>query len=288
MLILGDWARGGTRKNEGAGLPAKPKLATVAEAMDDWIGQLQARLTTDQIEAALVGNGAVLAQSALDEAWAAVKPDLDAALAAQLEIGGTKALRAAGLKLAFDVQNPFANAAARNQTASLITEITEETRSAVQTAIGDGFLANLPPRTLAQQIQPLVGLTTRDAKAVQNARARLVDDGATEEQADRAAAKYAARLGKARAVSIARTESAFAQSAGTQAAWSQAQAQGVIHPQAQKRWLATAKSCDVCKEELNGQVVLVTGVFTAGGVSLPHPPAHPGCTCAMVLEQPAE
>lgn len=75
-----------------------------------------------------------------------------------------------------------------------------------------------------------------------------------------------------RALRIAQTETAAAYSRGSILAY---QDSGVVSG---VEWLtAGSEVCDVC-QPLNGQVADLGGDF-AGGVA--HPPAHPGCRCAI-------
>jgi hypothetical protein len=87
-------------------------------------------------------------------------------------------------------------------------------------------------------------------------------------------------------LNIARTEILAAQNIGQLLSWYQAADQGFVDlSRAEKEWVAGPsgwKNIDVCPicEDLEGQRVPVTGVFTNGEIC---PPAHPNCRCTMNL-----
>lgn len=82
---------------------------------------------------------------------------------------------------------------------------------------------------------------------------------------------HGAMVSESRARLIARTESATAYNKGSLLAY---QESGVVSG---VEWLSAGESCPIC-DALNGQVVNLGSGFTD---SIAHPPAHPGCRCAL-------
>jgi SPP1 gp7 family putative phage head morphogenesis protein len=112
-----------------------------------------------------------------------------------------------------------------------------------------------------------ISATTRDMvrKAVTNA----VEEGASNQDLARVVRESGA-FSKARAITIARSETAIADTQGAYAGW---RASGVV---AGKEWLASADCCEDCAL-LDGEIVGLDDDFT-GGADVP---LHPNCECAV-------
>lgn len=82
--------------------------------------------------------------------------------------------------------------------------------------------------------------------------------------------KASAGFNAQRAMTIARTELAMADTKGTIAGW---RASGLV---AGKEWLTAPGCCDFC-QTLNGQIVELETDFPAGD-----PPVHPNCRCTLL------
>lgn len=138
----------------------------------------------------------------------------------------------------------------------------------------------------ADRSAELVGMRRVGGKLVQNPNAawridestremlrsdviRAMDEGmSNEDLADLIQQNYG--FSDARSENIARTETAFADSAGNMSAY---RASGVV---AGKRWITGAGCCDLC-EALDGVEVPLDADFPDGGDC---PPLHPQCRCA--------
>lgn len=182
---------------------------------------------------------------------------------------------------AFDMTNPFAVTAARTGTGFLVREIVESQRFAIQGVIERAIVNGMPPREAAKHIREIVGLTSRQAMAIETYRDSLRAGGLSWGNTNRAADKYAARLLRERALTIARTETIRAANDGQLALWRQAQADGLIGPMTRKRWITTPddRRCAACAA-MHGQEVLLAETFGGAGYG---PPLHPKCRCAMAL-----
>lgn len=179
---------------------------------------------------------------------------------------------------------------ASERAGNLIRQLTNEQRKAVR-ALLYRYVATdqLAPRSLAQLIRPVVGLTEFYGRAVDNHRRSLLEAGLTPAQAEQRAGVYAARLQRIRSETIARTELATAFNAGSHETVRSAQTYGDIDGQLVSVWLTAEdeRVCEICAP-LHDQVIEFDEQFVATeGVSTPrpigqHPPAHPRCRCTTV------
>jgi SPP1 gp7 family putative phage head morphogenesis protein len=217
----------------------------------------------------------------------------------------------AGMLVRFDLLNPKALRWAEEHAAALVREVTEETRGAIRDAIARAFSEGLTADETARRIRSLIGLTTRQALAVENY-ARFLDgvdvdnlsdadkerlrrgglranqfgtlraSGMSEEQVESLLEGYQARLIRERAETIARTETITAANAGQHELWRQALAHGWIGPATSRKWIATPGSDRTCSScmALHGVVVGLDEPFPGG---LMHPTRHPRCRCATAL-----
>lgn len=210
--------------------------------------------------------------------------------------------------LRFDVTDPLMVRAAETQAARLVSGVGEESRRAIREIVTLGFTEGRPPREQARHILRLVGLTERDAGAVDRMWRRMLEDGVR--QADSRAETYAARLLRRRAENIARTETIRAASEGKRAGWRKAVEEGYLEAGvAEIVWLVTDddRLCSLCAP-MAGQTVGVVGDFTSdqeatgdlasnpGGIrpyagdtrpieaqTVGGPPLHPSCRCDLTL-----
>lgn len=188
------------------------------------------------------------------------------------------------LQLRFDVVNPRAlTAAARG--AQLVRDITEQTRRSLQATITRAIRDGIPPAEAARLIRPIIGLTDRQAMAVINYRFSLLEAGADPDAVATAAAKYADRLLRQRAQTIARTETIRAGRDGRNETWRQARAEGWLGDDTTRRWVVTDddRLCPACAP-LAGVEVGLEEAFPHGGGD--GPPLHPNCRCTTVLVIP--
>ena len=211
------------------------------------------------------------------ELRAAVGPVIETAVVQ----AGAVSLRRIVARARFDITNPLATEAAGTITADLVRQVSLETKKSLRTVIQQAFRDRLPPAATARRIKPLIGLTSRQAQAVRNFRARLVASGLKAELVDARAARYSAKLLRQRSYLIARTETIRSLSAGQQAAWRTARNAGRIPKTSLQRWSVVGddRLCPICIA-LSG-VKRKIGQQFPGGIS--HPPAHPACRCTLVL-----
>lgn len=179
----------------------------------------------------------------------------------------------------FNETNPRAVRWAKNRSARLVVEITREARVAIRRVIERAFIEGIPPAQAGRLIRSIVGLTERDALAVMRRQVELMQDGYTPSRAQAMAEAYARKLHRARALTIARTETMAASNHGQQELWDQAVERGYIPSTFQKMWITQLDefTCPICAP-MNGVRVGVQESFSIGD-----PPAHPRCRCTMGL-----
>lgn len=283
----------------------EPRLRRVVYAALKDLPPGSVGLLTDALEAGDVDGALRIVARDLQAASAEIRRLLLEA------IGTGKTVTSASYGLSFDLTDPLVVAAAERHAGQLITAVTEETIRAVRGVIVEGIREGVPPREQARQIMRLVGLTERDAGAVDRFWRGMLEAGTRQEQADARAQRYADRLLRRRAENIARTEIIRASTEGTRQGWEAAADAGLLDPRtASVIWIVTPddRLCPRCSA-LGGTTVGFVDKFTAtveatgdlsrnpGGtarwtgptrplkeyITVEGPPLHVACRCALGL-----
>ena len=200
---------------------------------------------------------------------------------------GVEAVQAFEFQYRFDLDNPYSQQWIREHGATLVREITDETREAVRNIVEEAWRYGGHPYEQARRIRNIVGLTQRQAAAVERYRLGLLEQGIDEERADALAQRYAARLRRDRARTISRTETLTAANAGQESAVRVAADMGLIDPAITKRvWIITPdeRLCPRICEHMRGVAVPFDQPFRTPVGEMWHPPAHPQCRCAWGLK----
>ncbi len=217
-------------------------------------------------------------------------------------------VESAAFGVAFNQVNERAVRWASREAAKQVTGLSSQLHRTLNSIITDATAAGASNAAVARVVRSLIGLTTRDARFVENLFLSSIRDGVTESHALRIAERNAARLLQLRAETIARTETIRAANMGQQLTWDEAVDEGLIEPTAQKVWMATGddRTCPICAV-LDGKVIGIGGDFavTEQAISFTRdgdtftvtetramrrpsttrtPPAHPSCRCAIVLQ----
>jgi uncharacterized protein with gpF-like domain len=179
--------------------------------------------------------------------------------------------------LRFDATNPRAIAAAETQAAELVVGVNAATRQAIRDAVARAIAEGRSPAVLARELRDLVGLTPRDAQAVLNFRAHELARGVSQSVVDRRAARYADRLLRRRALTIARTETLRATNAGQKELWLQARDSGQLSPDQKRTWLHNTRR----HEDRAGEVVGIEEPWPWG--TEPGDEVNCGCGQALVF-----
>jgi len=194
------------------------------------------------------------------------------------------------LKASFNTLNPKSLDYIKDHTGELIVEITEQTQLAVRAIINDAFIEGLHPYQSAREIKKIVGLTERQAKAVNNLRKSLIIQKLSDKVIEQRTKAYARRLLIYRSNNIARTETINAANRGQQALWEQTEEQGLINrATARRKWITTPddRLCQWCKS-LDGKIVGLgeefgTPIISGINYTALTPTLHPSCRCALGL-----
>jgi hypothetical protein len=281
----------------------------------DAIEAVRASVDYAAVEAALVAGDVAKALALLQ------LPGLEKALGDAIDAAGTgigmagvvalgakrggavaaQALGAAlGQTLAFDMTNPQAIAVARAIAGELVTNVSAETRAAINGMVESAFSDGLYPARLAKLIRPTIGLTTRQAESLRKfeldawAEQLQLHPGATPEQVATLVAEKVAKQSEImlnrRAILIARTETLKCSNGGQSALWNQAVGKGLLDPKkTRKVWIVAAddRLCPICEDmplmPENQQVRLNQSFTTGDGAKVEYPPAHPDCRCSEAL-----
>jgi Phage Mu protein F like protein len=197
-------------------------------------------------------------------------------------------------RVAFGEADPALGWVARTLTADLVSEVGDETRTAIRETLARVLTDPTRGRLTPADLEPLIGLTSRDARAVDRLRAetlaRALEAGLpparAQATADQLAAQAARRYLRARAQLIARTETIRAQELTRHLTWDRLQREGALPLELHVQWVVadTPVVCPICLP-LDQQIVPLGGKFEPGGFA--HPPAHPNCRCVTTLVRPA-
>lgn len=158
-------------------------------------------------------------------------------------------------------------------------------RALVQRAAG---LEGMTVDELARAIRPMIGLTKQQATANLKYYETLRANKIPPKRARESSIYYSARQHRSRAYTIARTELATAYNTGAHEGTKQAQAAGLLG-ECVKVW-STAddeRVCSICGG-LDGKSVAMDSEFEGASRSWStrlHPPAHPGCRCAVMYKE---
>lgn len=195
--------------------------------------------------------------------------------------GGRITAKAVGLEGAFNVTNPRAIAYARTLSAESIVGISRTVRKTIREIIAEAIEDGSTPAEVARRIKNEIGLTPQYAGAVRNYRKKLLASGKSAKEANTLSQKYAERLLRKRAQTIARTEIAMATNAGQHEFWRQMRDNGAIPVTAMRMWITAKdeKTCAICGP-MDGQLAPIDGVWS-GVYSEAH--AHPNCRCTSGL-----
>ena len=287
----------------------------LADFVDPFVRSVEAlrrRVTLDTIEASVVrGELSWELAQAIDRivvAKAADPSDLAQKVYARIMVASVTdmaeyveskwGMPGASLIGRFNITSPQVLRAAKELAANLIRGVGFETKMAVRRIIFNSIRDGLAPRDAAKLINQTLGLTTRQALAVDRLQAGLVGQGVGAQQVDRQVKAYSERLLKDRAVNVARTETMLASNRGQQLLWQDMSNAGVIPQDFQQRWLVTPddRLCSRCAP-MNGKAVQLGYLFRetergvlpsrrepVAGATVLSPPLHPRCRCTLVFD----
>lgn len=196
----------------------------------------------------------------------------------------------------FNTQTPGVVEWMRSRGAALVTSSTQTQKDAISLLLEEKIREKYTVDELARLIRPTIGLYRQQTSAVEKYYSNMVenltkDHPRTKPEVIRQRAltqstKYAERLHRQRAMTIAQTEMAYAYNYGTDEGIRQAQADFLIG-KVDKKW-CTSGDDNVCPEceQLDGAIIGMDEIFFSGNkteydISGLYPPLHPRCACAV-------
>jgi SPP1 gp7 family putative phage head morphogenesis protein len=229
-------------------------------------------------------------------AWAQFYNRLYVAYSKTLEASGQAALDKLPGRARFRVEkartdvvvpvNPYSVKWIKAHAGEKIYQVRDQQRAAVRAIVANGYERGARPEAMAEQIKRTIGLTQRQALAVDRYQLSMSERLGDEERAQTLAERYAGQQLALRAETIARTETNAAQNQGQQDAWLVARDEGLLDAKQKRRWRAVhgERTCEEC-EEMDGQTVALDEPFysEALDVELDCPPLHPDCRCIQTL-----
>lgn len=194
-----------------------------------------------------------------------------------------------GLNIGFNVKNPTIIEAARNISVDLSTNLSQTSQKILDKVIGDAMEGLVTRREAVKIIESRVGLLPAHSDAVDRYYDTLIQSGATKANAKKLADKYADRLLRYRANTIARTEIARATGIGQTEFWRQAVADGSLLPDTKRVWTTSydERVCEICGPMNNVEVGIFESWLTPNGF-VDYPSAiHPNCRCSQGIAMSA-
>ena len=189
----------------------------------------------------------------------------------------------------FNALNPAAINWAKIHGAEFVQQIGDDTKAAIRLSVSDALTLGLSTEAEARELLKLqIGLTKQQRTSIWHYRQRLMLAKPHWTSAQRIAdiKRYRAAKVRLRAMTIARTELAFASSGGQEEGWSEGEKQQVINLSTMKRkWIATfdGRTCVICKALGKLAPIPFGKTFAYGKFIGQNAPAHPNCRCTVGL-----
>lgn len=195
--------------------------------------------------------------------------------------------RRAGAPVVYDPVTAGAVDWAQRRAAALVTEVTADTRAALNDTVATYIRQGVRPEVMAREIKGMIGLRSDQQQAALNYRAALEEQGVKAERIDRLMEKYQSEQLQSRAELIARTETMTALNEGRAAMIQEVVETGlVLETELIKTW-ATAKDervCPVCGP-MDGESIGRNETFVLpDATEIEQPPAHPNCRCVVTYD----
>ncbi len=182
--------------------------------------------------------------------WTAVESNgvitIKPAILTAIAESGQAGYKVAEITASFDMLHPAAVELAQTITATMVREVTEETKEAIRWAIRDGVNKGKSIPQIGKRIKPLVGLTQKQVASVANYEERILSEvnvqgklRFNQKQIDRKVARYENKLHRKREQTIAGTETNRAVSEASLMAYEEAEVNA--------EWITRgALACDIC------------------------------------------
>lgn len=187
-----------------------------------------------------------------------------------LDKSGTQATTIARVEAGFDVMNVDSIRWAEKYSASMVTQVTKETKKALREVISDGMKQKWNKLKIAREIYKLpIGLNLKQTQALHNFRDKLLSEGFSAKVIEKRAQSYYNRLLRQRSRSIARTETSRAVNEGYLQGLEQQKVYNYV------KISMAADACHLCTEHA-GRIFTIAEAHA-------FLPIHPHCRCAWVV-----
>lgn len=199
--------------------------------------------------------------------------------------------------LRYDLANPVIRQYIAGRQGALIENVSDQFQQTVSGLVQRRFASGLSDQGIQMGLldqttrNGVAGYVLKNSLGLDSRRAgALAAKAASGEYTQEQLAKYESDAHVSRAATIARTETAYAMNNGQLAVWNEAQAQGLLGPEARKVWTVDAEPCPIC-QPMDGIAVLLNEQFILpNGERVDGPPGHPACLClcAVLADQSDE
>lgn len=188
----------------------------------------------------------------------------------------------------FDYTDPRTLEWAKNQSATLVTAVTDSMRNDIRFVVSQGLTENLTVKQISKELSQIIGLNERQAnsyrKFVNNLDEQVRAGKLSIAQMKKMTERQYKKMIKYRSQMIARQEILMAENHGRYLGFTQAVEQGWAHPKSMKRWSTSTdeRTCEICMP-MNGKSVQWDQSYPNGVFN---PPAHIMCRCSISLLEP--
>ena len=180
-----------------------------------------------------------------------------------------------------DLNEIAAKGALEQLGSQLITQISDDTRNAINAKLIHDFDAGIHPRFTARNLREMIGVNNPQQKALNKLQAHLKAEGTSKDVIDKIIARKTKQYIRERADMIARTESAKSINAGRHQMTRQLHDDGALGDSyLMWRTASDERVCAMCAP-MNFETTTIDGVFPGG---FAYPPAHPRCRCIFVVK----
>jgi Phage Mu protein F like protein len=263
--------------------PLTPEETQVSRVMRTAVNDLESAAMTNAVQEAISTRNYEAIQNAmpLDQTAEMINTTANTFGQVIMDKIGSGLPNKVGMAMRFDYTDPRATEWAVNQSARLVTAVTEEMRQQIRNVIGQAFTNNTTVKDTARALKQFIGLNARQ----QNTLEKFIAANAGNPNLDKMIEAQKKKMIAYRADMIARTEIIQAESNGRQLGWTQAIEGGWASKNSMKRWSAAVgseRTCEDCRH-LDGISVRWDQPFTAGIMDAP---AHVMCRCSTTLLEP--
>lgn len=254
----------------------------LARALLDAFDIIREELTPEEIDRLIQGDDALLdrafirarsrLQQAVEKGFDAAVPQLPKAG----KVGGN-------IGVAFDTLNPKVIDAIRALDSRVIRTLKDEVKETVRAYVENGIRDGKSPRTIAKDLRPVIGLSSKQAESAEKFAQKLRDAGKSEVQVEKSLATYQRKAIALNANTNARTATVDAMKLGQKLTWQDAIDRGIVAPGTLYKTWRTVQDDRVrpTHRAMNGETVPFENYYS-NGEDVPGE-ADFNCRCISVM-----